>query len=86
MAIFTKALEIKWSRDQELNEVIPFEGGMHFLMSVFSGIGSLYGDAGLQNLLCDSDVYATGSVQQIISGKDFDRAVMAYKLVEETLY
>ena len=79
-------MEIKWSQDQELNEVIPFEGGMHFLMSVLSGIGSLYGDAGLQNLLCDSDVYATGSVQQIISGKDFDRAVMAYKLVEETLY
>ena len=86
MAILMKALEIKWSRDQELNGVIPFEGGLHFLMSVFSGIGSLYGDAGLQNLLCDSDVYATGSVQQIISGKDFHRAVMAYKLVEETLY
>ena len=26
MAILTKALEIKWSRDQELNEVVPFRG------------------------------------------------------------
>ena len=31
------------------------------------------------------DVYTAGSVQQIISGKDFDRALMADKLVEETL-
>ena len=59
---------------------------MHFLMSVFAGIGHLYGDAGLRQLLCDSDVYAAGSVPQILTGKDFDRALMAYKLVDETLY
>lgn len=59
---------------------------MHFLMSVFAGIGHIYGDAGLWQLLCDSDVYAAGSVPQILSGKDFDRALMAYKLVDEALY
>ena len=86
MGLLTKALEIKWSAKDELAGVILCEVGMHFLMSVFAGIGHLYGDAGLRQFLCDSDVYAAGSVQQIMSGKDFDRALMAYKLVDETLY
>ena len=86
MGLLTKALEIKWSANNELAGVILCEGGMHFLMSVFAGIGHLYGDAGLRQLLCDSDVYAAGSVHQIMSGKDFDRALMAYKLVDEALH
>ena len=86
MGLLTKALEIKWSANNELAGVILCEGGMHFLMSVFAGIGHLYGDAGLRQLLCDSDVYAAWSVHQIMSGKDFDRALMAYKLVDETLH
>ena len=86
MGLLTRALEIKWSAKDDLAGVVLCEGGMHFLMSVFAGIGHLYGDAGLRQLLCDSDVYAAGSVPQILSGKDFDRALMAYKLVDETLY
>ena len=86
MGILIKALEIKWSAKDDFAGVILLEGGMHFLMSVFAGIGHLYGDAGLRQLLCDSDVYAAGSIQQILCGKDFDRALMAYKLVDETLH
>jgi len=51
MCLLVKALEIVWSRCDELKGVIPVEGGMHRLMSVFAGIGYLYGDAGLRHLL-----------------------------------
>ena len=85
MGLLTKALEIVWSRTEELKEVIPMEGGMHFLMSVFAGVGFLYGDAGLKNLLFESDVYAKGTADHILSGKDYDRAMRALLMVDEVL-
>ena len=55
---------------------------MHLVMAIFCGIGSLYGDAGLKSLLHESGVYAPGTVNQMFSGKDFDRALHGLKLVE----
>ena len=53
---------------------IPLDDGMHLLMSVFSRIGFLYGDTGLEQLLCDSDVFAAGTAKHSLTGKVFDRA------------
>ena len=85
MDLLTKALEITWAKPVDLQGVISCEGGMHFLMEVFAGIGYLYGDAGLKELLFECDVFAVGSVQQILSGKDFDKAMRAFKLIDEAL-
>ena len=85
LGLLTKALEITWSRPNELSGVILCEGGMHLLMSIFSGIGYLYGDAGLKQLLCELNVYAAGSVERMLSGNDFDRALRGLKLVDEVL-
>ena len=85
MGLLTKALEITWAKPVELQGVIPCEGGMHLLMCVFAAIGYLYGDAGLRELLFESDVFAQGSVQQILTGKDFERALREFKLVDEAL-
>lgn len=65
--------------------MILCEDGMHLLMAVFAGIGYLYGDAGLRNLLHESGVFAAGSVEKILSGRDFDRALYALKITDETL-
>ena len=39
MGLLAKALEVVWARPEELSGVIPLEGGMHFMMSLFGGIG-----------------------------------------------
>lgn len=85
LGLLTKALEITWSRSDELKGVVPCEGGMHLLMSLFAAIGNLYGDAGLKDLLHESGVFAAGSVQQMLSGRDFDRALYGLKIVDEAL-
>ena len=41
MGLLTKALEITQSCPQELEGVIPIEGGMHMLMSTFATIGHI---------------------------------------------
>ena len=56
------------------------------MMAVMAGVGHLYGDAGLRHLLRDSGVFAAGTVQQILSGKDFDRGLYAMKILDEVLY
>ncbi|CAC5361555.1 CACNA2D3 [Mytilus coruscus] len=86
MGLVTKALEITWARPDELKGVIPCEDGMHLLMSVFSGIGYLYDDAGLWQMLCESGVFAAGTVNSMLSGKDFDRAMRGLKLVDRALH
>ena len=56
---------------------------MHLPICVFAAIGFLYGDAGLRELLFESDVFALGNAQQILAEKDFDRALRANKFVDE---
>jgi len=85
MGLLTKAYEVTWAHPADLEGAIPCEGGMHLLMSFFSAIGYLYGDAGLKQLLHESGVYAAVSVQQMMSGKDFDRALRGLRLVDEAL-
>ena len=45
----------------------------------------MHEDAGLKNIFIDSNVFAAGTVQQIMKGKDFDRALESYKMLEEVL-
>ena len=51
--------------------MILCEGGMHFLMSVFPETGQVYGEAGLPQFLCYSDVHAAGCVQKFSQEKHF---------------
>ena len=83
MGLLTKALKITWAKPEELAGVYPCEGGMHLFMAVTAAIGHLYGSTGLSNLLYDSDVFAAGTAQQILSGRDFDRGLYAMKLLNE---
>jgi hypothetical protein len=55
-------------------------------MSCFvASIGKLWGDGGLKDLLIESSVYAVGTVEQMMTGKQFNRAVQALILVYEAL-
>ena len=85
MGLLTKALEITWAKPEDLAGAYPCEGGMHLFMAVTAAIGHLYGSTGLSNLLYDSDVFAAGTAQQILSGRDFERGLYAMKLLDEVV-
>ena len=61
MGLLSLALEIVWSQDDTLKGIIPVEGGMHFLMSIFARICFLSGEAGFKNLLTDPGNYTGAS-------------------------
>lgn len=65
--------------------VVLLEGSMHFLISCFPGIGFVYGDIGLKELLYEFGVFAKNTVNIFFPGKDFDRALRAVLLVNDVL-
>jgi hypothetical protein len=52
----------------------------HTLSCFITSIGKLWGDGGLADLLVDSGVYAACTVEQMLSGKQFNRAVRGLTL------
>jgi hypothetical protein len=55
------------------------------LSRFIASVGKLWGDCGLKDILVDSSVYAAGTVDQMMCGKQFNRAVRALILVYEAL-
>jgi hypothetical protein len=60
-------------------------GGFHTLSCYIAGIEKLWGDGGLKDVIVDSSVYAAGTVDRMLNGKEFDRAVRALTLTYEAL-
>ena len=59
---------------------------MHLLMSYIASVGNLYGDAGIKHLLHESGVFAAGTVNQMLAGKDFDRILRGLYLINEVMH
>ena len=50
-------------------------GGFHTQCCFISSNGQLWGNVGLRDILIDSGVYESATVDQIMSGKQYKRAV-----------
>jgi hypothetical protein len=66
-----------------LRQIVLILGGFHTEMSFLGTIGSLMDGSGLKDIV--SQVYAEGSVDQMMSGKAVARAVRAHLLVDSAL-
>ena len=53
--------------------------GFHLLLMLSGVIGSRFGDARLRELAVQSDVLAEGSVDKVLNGKQYNRAVRLHK-------
>ena len=54
-------------------------------MMAFGIVGKRYGDAGLRDALIHGQVIAEGSVDSVLSGKMYSRAIRANKIMNEAL-
>ena len=85
-AIYSKAQIIRWSNAQFMKRLVVRLGAFHTAMSFLGCIGKRFRDAGLQDILIESEVVAIGSINGVISGKHYNRAVRAHKLMAEALH
>ena len=73
--LYVIAKQFMWHLPDELNNHTMRLGGFHTQCCFISSIGQLWGDGGLRDILIDSGVYASATVDQMMSGKQYKRAV-----------
>lgn len=83
--LFWKAHDIVSNADpsSELSSIIVRLGGFHILLSFLGAIGYIMSGSGLEDLL--KIIYAENSVDKILSGHAYSRAVRAHFLVHASL-
>lgn len=84
-AIYAKAQQIRWKNDDFTQRLVIRLGKFHTCMSYLSILGKRFGDAGLQDILIESEVVAPGSINGVINGHHYNRSMRAHKLLYESL-
>ena len=84
-ALYAKVTEIAWKHPEQYGTLKLMMGNFHSICNLLSTIGKLFGDAGLRYLAVESGVIAEGSINKVLDGKQYNRAVRLHKLTYETL-
>ena len=85
-AIYAKANEIIWRCQEEMNRVVLRMGAFHIACTFLAVIGKRFGDAGLEDLIVEAEIVASGSVKKVFEGKHYNRAMRMHKIVYEALW
>ena len=85
-AIYAKATEIVWSKKEEFKRVVLRLGSFHTACSFLAILGKRFADAGLADILIESNLIASGSVSAVLEGRHYNRAIHAHKVSLIHLY
>jgi hypothetical protein len=83
--LYAIAQQVKWSRPDIFEPHILRLGAFHSLSIFISSLGKMWAVGGLRDLLVDSGVFVGNTVEQMLTGKQFNRTVRGFTLVFETL-
>ena len=86
LAIYMKAKEIQWRLVEEFKDTVIRMGGFHIILNYLAVIGKMFYNSGLEDLLIESDVYASGTASHLLKGKQYNRGIRAHKLVSEAFF
>lgn len=87
-AIYAKAQQIRWkdhtNEDMKTKLVVRL-GEFHTSMSFLNIIGKRFGDGGLKDILIESEIVASGSINSVLNGHHYNRSMRAHKILYESL-
>ena len=84
-AIYSKAQEIVWKNPVPFRNVVLRLGGFHIAGAFLGVLGKRFGKAGLQDLFIESGVVGSSAIEAVLSGKHYNRAIRAHKLLYEAM-
>ena len=84
-ALYAKAAEITWQHPDKFQSIALRMGVFHTICNFLGIIGKKFLDAGLRDLVVDSEVITEGSVDQVLNGQQYNRGVRLHKLLYEAL-
>ena len=85
-AIYAKAQTIRWQIPVFKDRVVLRLGAFHTTMTALACIGKRFRDAGVQDILIESDIVAVGSVNGVMNGHHYNRSIRCHKLMAEALH
>ncbi|KAL8598714.1 hypothetical protein ACOMHN_033278 [Nucella lapillus] len=84
LAVAKKAFMIVW-QNQRFQSVVVRLGMFHFLCSYMAALGKLVRGSGLGDVIVQSGICASGSIEAVLAGKHYNRALRVHKVVLESL-
>ncbi len=87
MAIYSKAVEIMMNpRYIDLKKFIVLRlGGFHTMCIFIAVIGKRFGDAGLRDIVIESNLLGESSVEQMLKGKHYNNAMRILKYLYDAM-
>ena len=84
-ALYAKAVEITWKEKDKFSHLLLRMGTFHTIMNALSIIGKRFCDAGLKDICIEAGLVAEGSINGVIDGKQYNRAIRVHKCIYEAL-
>ena len=79
-AIYAKALEVIWQNQVPFQRFVVRMGSFHMICSFLVAIGKRFGDAGLGDVVMESEIVGSGSVAAVLEGRHYNRALRTRKV------
>ena len=84
-AIYSKAIKIKSKEKEKFKNIVLMMGIFHKITMYIHILSKRFCDAGLRDVLIQSDTIAEGSIEKALSEKMYNRGIRAYKLMYEAI-
>lgn len=84
-AIYAKIQEVRWLSPVLCERVVVRLGAFHTVMSFLAVIGKRFSGSGFEDILIETQTVAPGSMNTVLNGHMYNRAMYAHKLMYEAL-
>ena len=85
-ALFCKLMELKWAVPEYQNKLIPRLGGLHVAMNFLKTTGDHMDSSGLAEVWVESGLLGQGTLERVLVGKAYNKAMRAHKLTLQVLW
>ena len=85
LAVVMKAYSIMWQNPEEYSGVLVRIGVFHTICSYLGVIGKMIAGTGFEDIVIEAGVCASGSIDQMLRGKHYNRSMRVHKLMYESL-
>ena len=85
LAVAKMAYSLVWHHQVLYNDVIIHLGVFHIILNYLKAVGKLLVGSGFEEVVIDSKICASGSIEGVLKGKNYNRSLMVHKTVLESL-
>jgi len=79
------AFDIVWDKPAAFSNVIVHLGAFHTMCSYMGALGKMMAGSGFEEVLIEAGACASGSINQVMNGSHYNRAMRVHKLMVDAL-